>query len=405
MLNILFLGLLYDIKEEKNCLHNSRIGLQSAINTFQWNIIEGLEANINSNITIYNTLPVGTYPRQYKKLYLRSKKWSHKTNASDLEIGCLNFPVIKQLMRSKAYLKNIKKWIKSIEGEKYIISYSLYLPYINVLNKIKKDFPDVKIILIVPDLPSTFGILPMNPIKRLITKTYGNYVMDKLECFDAYILLTEQMKKPLNITNKPYVVIEGIVSENPLKIMDKTEKLDEKVILYTGTLKREFGIQDLLNTFKIMEDEDIQLWIAGSGELKDEILRISKEEPRIKFFGHITHNEVIHILSQSTLLVNPRNNQGEYTKYSFPSKTMEYMLSGKPVIMHKLDGIPNDYNEYLIYFSSNSPEVMAMEILELLNKESDELISIGQKARNFVISNKTARIQGSKIVSLLRAII
>ena len=44
--------------------------------------------------------------------------------------------------------------------------------------------------------------------------------------------------------------------------------------------------------------------------------------------------------AQSLWPVNPRQNNEEFTKYSFPSKTMEYLASGVPVVAYKLDGIP-----------------------------------------------------------------
>lgn len=61
---------------------------------------------------------------------------------------------------------------------------------------------------------------------------------------------------------------------------------------------------------------------------------------------------------QATLLVNPRKGHEEYTKYSFPSKTMEYMASGTPTIMYKLPGLPIEYEEYLVLLPDNSQETL-----------------------------------------------
>ena len=45
--------------------------------------------------------------------------------------------------------------------------------------------------------------------------------------------------------------------------------------------------------------------------------------------------------------MNPRSADAEYTKYSFPSKTIEYLATGVPVVMNRLPGIPEEY-EYFV---------------------------------------------------------
>ena len=105
---------------------------------------------------------------------------------------------------------------------------------------------------------------------------------------------------------------------------------------------------------------------------------------------------------KATVLINPRNNDGEYTKYSFPSKTMEYMLSGKPVIMYKLDGVPDEYDSYLYYIGGNTADDIKKTILEVLNKSEKELESFGQKAAEFVSENKNSVVQAKRILTLLK---
>mgnify|MGYP003303651866 CR=1 FL=1 len=43
------------------------------------------------------------------------------------------------------------------------------------------------------------------------------------------------------------------------------------------------------------------------------------------FTGKIDRSQVLALQRSATVLVNPRRNNEEYTKYSFPSKTMEYL--------------------------------------------------------------------------------
>ena len=57
-------------------------------------------------------------------------------------------------------------------------------------------------------------------------------------------------------------------------------------------------------------------------------------------------------MKEAKLLINLRNPEDKYTKYSFPSKTFEYMVSGTPFFTTKLEGIPSEYYNYLYCIDS-----------------------------------------------------
>ena len=104
---------------------------------------------------------------------------------------------------------------------------------------------------------------------------------------------------------------------------------------------------------------------------------------------------------KATLLVNPRQNNEEFTKYSFPSKNLEYMLSGRPTICYMLDGVPDEYSNYLIVPENDSVEALAEAIKSVFDKTYEEQSQIGIKARNFVLENKNYLVQTRKIIDLL----
>lgn len=99
--------------------------------------------------------------------------------------------------------------------------------------------------------------------------------------------------------------------------------------------------------------------------------------------------------------MNPRKGDEEFTKYSFPSKIMEYMMSGRPVLCFKLPGMPEEYDAYLNYFKGTSPEQMAEEILRLCTAGEDYLNQQGEKARAFVLNHKNSRVQTQKMIRMI----
>lgn len=396
---MLFLGCLFNKEEEEIILELSNKRVSNASNTYQWNLIEGLLSY--TNVDIINVLPVGTYPKHYKKLVLDTKKWKFKSNPNNIEIGSVNLPFIKQYTRYKKTKKAINSAISKSEENKNIIIYSTYLPFLKAIYKLDKK---INITLVVTDLPEYYDLSKVSYIRKIARKINNHYLYKYMTRIDSFVLLTKQMKNKLDVGERPNVVVEGISNIEPnCKTNNITirKELDKKTILYTGTLHYKFGIKTLLDSFSLINKRNYELWICGSGEAAEYIKEQTKIDNRIKFYGYVTKEEVKQLQQQATILINPRPNEGEYTKYSFPSKTIEYMASGKPVLMYKLDGIPDEYDNFLYYVEGTSIENLKDKILEVCEKSDKELNEFGAKALNFVIQNKNPRVQAGKIFNLI----
>ena len=125
----------------------------------------------------------------------------------------------------------------------------------------------------------------------------------------------------------------------------------------------------------------------------------------IVFKGFVTREEALSLQANSYFLINPRPNKGEYVKYSFPSKTLEYMALGKVVLMHKLPGVPSEYDKYLTYFKSSNRDDMVDAIKMLVEKGENEINRLGGLCKEFAIEQKNALTQTKKVLNFLREII
>ena len=334
---------------------------------------------------------------------MENEAWDY-CGSSVTGIGSLNFPVLKQLTREYKCAVFLQNWIdKTSEDQHVVILYSLYLPYLKAIQRIRKSNSALRVVIIVPDLPGEYGILPHNPIKAQVSLWLGHKALKLAESLDGYVVLTEQMVHPLRIANKPYVVVEGIYNQKQVDIPGKSDNSEKRGILYAGTLHRQFGIMTLLEAFGRLENE-VELWICGSGDCEEEIKAAAEKDKRIRFWGYVSSDEVEKLRNQATVLVNPRPNDGEYTKYSFPSKTMGYMASGKPVVMCKLDGIPDEYDQYLVYAKDSSVDALVEALNKVFAMSKMERERLGNGAKQFIAKSKNAVTQAQKIVKLINKI-
>lgn len=245
---------------------------------------------------------------------------------------------------------------------------------------------------IVTDLPDMLG-------GSAFSKKMANFVIRHCT---GYVLLTQAMNTYLNRENKPYVILEGhsdITMAEKHPALDK--KLQPRVCLYAGGVSKQYGLENLVEGFRRANPENARLHIYGPGDYVEELRKIAAEDPRVYYGGMLLNAEIVEKEMEATLLVNPRPTREEYVKYSFPSKTMEYMSTGTPVLTTVLPGMPEEYHPYVYLLEDESSDGIAEKLRQVLAQSDEMLFEKGQKARAFVLEQKNNVIQAKKILDML----
>ena len=149
--------------------------------------------------------------------------------------------------------------------------------------------------------------------------------------------------------------------------------------------------------------KDTQLHIYGPGDYVEQLKSVAREDDRVVYGGMLMNTEIVEKEQQATLLVNPRPTHEEFVKYSFPSKTMEYMASGTPVLTTVLPGMPLEYHPYVFLLEDETPGGIAAKLQEVLELSDETLFQKGCEARRFVLEEKNNIIQAKKILDMLRS--
>lgn len=220
----------------------------------------------------------------------------------------------------------------------------------------------------------------------------------------GYVLLTEAMNEYLNKQGKPYVILEG---HSDITMGEKVPALEKKtsprVVFYAGGVSRQYGLANLVEGFRMAAPENARLHIYGPGDYVKELEAIAREDDRIYYGGMLLNSLIVEKEQEATLLVNPRPTHEEYVKYSFPSKTMEYMASGTPVLTTVLPGMPKEYHPHVYLLKDETAEGIAEMLSTVLGNSDEVLFEKGCEARRFVLEEKNNVIQAKKILDMLNA--
>ena len=178
-------------------------------------------------------------------------------------------------------------------------------------------------------------------------------------------------------------------------------KLSPRVVLYAGGVFRQYGAQIMTDGFLKANLPNTQLHVYGPGDYVEELKAIAQKDSRVFYGGMLMNTQVEEKEQQATLLINPRPTHEEYVKYSFPSKTMEYMASGTPALTTRIPGIPEDYKPHLFFIDEETVDGVAQALEQALSHSDTELFTKGCAAREFILNTRNNVIQAGKIIDLL----
>ena len=317
-------------------------------------------------------------------------------------VPAINLPYIKNVCHANGTAALFRRWLKTCKADEPKCAF-LYGLYPSVAKKMLKECrkSGCSIFAVITDVPATMFTYTKskNILKRLFSGSYRNRAVELQDKFDGYVFLTKQMSEAV-APSKPFVVIEAIADSTLFDSLPDVKKAEPRTVMYAGALYRKYGVDMIVSAFEKTEN-DCELQLFGSGDMESELAEKSKENPRIRYCGRVSRDEILKREREATLLLNFRNGEDEYTKYSFPSKMTEYMLSGTPLFTSRLDGIPEEYYAYVYSTSAKDAEQLAREMDEILS-DGEALSEMGRRAREFVMNKKNEKCQAGKIVDFLR---
>lgn len=344
---------------------------------------------------------ISVTPRTMKRLWRCDKEaWVQKKSEKNYEnikicnVGYFNVPVLKQISIAVGLWKAISKTLKQNIDEQYIVCvYNTVSYFCGPAIAVAKKY-NTKCIGIIADLPI------QNKNVGFIRNLENKYEINAIKKFDQLITLTQYTAMDFGL-GIPYLVIEAGIDTQPTVTKSEKSKDSRHSILYTGSLNALSGMQLVLELAYICQDMDVEIEIYGSGEFASAVREAEKRGLPIHYHGSVSHAVALAAQESADILICPRMPDNFTTKYTFPSKVLEYISRGKPVICNRLAGIPEEYDTLVNYPDTCSAQDWKKMIAKIF-EEYDFYLQKAKNAKLYIQKNKNWKKCTQRVIEFIK---
>lgn len=380
---------------------------QYAARKLESRIVEGLREN-DVEVDTIGLYPARIFPRN-RTLFFKNFKGVDAHGKQAHAVGYVNAPFLSHMSRTFSLLK--AGWhalSKESLRPSAILVYSLHTPLVFSAAILAKWFC-IPFYIYVPDLPQYMNVgVKRSRLFNFLKRIDTSLVLRLSDQAAGIIGITSDLvQSRASWGGKRTAVLEGIaeVSDENESTQEQCDTevlhqygLEKGFLFYAGGLAEPYGVGILIDAVKQLAGK-VHLVLCGAGAMEERVHREAREHPQIiHYLGSIPPEDVKALSRNASFLVNARIPGDAYLRYSFPSKLLEYMATGVPVISSRLPGIPEDYYSHLLVLDDVTVEGL---IKCLQNNMSTNYASARLTAENAAIfcrQSKLARQQGEKLV-------
>jgi glycosyltransferase involved in cell wall biosynthesis len=159
-------------------------------------------------------------------------------------------------------------------------------------------------------------------------------------------------------------------------------------IVYHGTLTDRYGVDVLIDAVASLLPElpDLQLQVLGDGDARDALLRRAEDlglDGHVRFSpGMMDVEDVVREIQRADVGVVP-NRRGRFTDELLPTKLLEYVAVGVPVVASRTPGLETYLDDGMVeYFMAGDPADLAAS-LRRLHEDAERRSALVRKADDY----------------------
>ncbi len=186
--------------------------------------------------------------------------------------------------------------------------------------------------------------------------------------------------------------VDAKLFQKQVVINESNSSLDCQKILFLSRLIKGKGVYETIKAFENLriDNFNIQLIIAGSGEESEAIKLLVEQNENITLTGHVEGQEKIELYKNCTLYCLPSYSEG------LPTSVLEAMSFGKPIITTPVGGLKSFFQDGVMGYFVQPKDADDLEMkLRTLLKDQSLRLKMGtfnfDYAHQHIMSDKVAK--------------
>jgi glycosyltransferase involved in cell wall biosynthesis len=364
---------------------------------FAWGLVDAL-SSAGCEVTLVSALPASTFPRN-RRIRFRGGRF----NARGIDGDLLAFVNLLGVKHVTGFLSACRTLLSATRRRRtqVILIHGVHSPFL-WSGLLVRRLRGPRVVPVLTDPPGV--TLPGEGfLTGLLRRTDVALVRLALRHCDGVVALTPALADDF-APGRPSIVMEGILSTPPPDRTVRRDRVDRFDIAYAGRLTRAYGVDRLIEAVRAMDDPEVRLRLFGRGELDEWVREQTAQDDRICVPQFLGRQALADQLSVADVLVNPRPIDFGQVRYTFPSKLIEYLSLGVPVVTTKLPSIPLDYRSRLVLAENDTVEGLRRALVQVRAMPARDAQVFGASGAAFIRATRSRQAQGTKLWRFLSTI-
>lgn len=254
------------------------------------------------------------------------------------------------------------------------------MPDFIVFSAIVPKILSAKVLLFIFDnVPEYFAFKHGLDESHLIIK-FWRWIEWASAAFTDHVIVTQKVAKKVleshNVPGSKISVVLNTPSEGIFYPVERADDIKRKKyfrIMTHGVILYSYGNQTIIRSVPhlLQKIPQIEVSIVGSGEYLNELVKLAHElgvENHVRFTGMIPHSKIPALIADADIGIVPK-----LVDLMLPTKLMEYVAMGKPVIAAAQPTIKAYFSDdSIMYFKPGDEQDLARCILQLYSQPAEQ---------------------------------
>lgn len=310
-------------------------------------------------------------------------------------LGYLNLPLVKVPWIGMRAARELRRWARGRRGEKVLLVYNVSVPPVWLLAATARRL-GVAVVASLNDVWVPGGILPDTAARRL------DYLLQRrgMRALTGALVVSAATAREL-LPGTPWLLVEGGVFAEQVGVgLGESREERPFTLGFAGSLVPYNGVREVLAAAPALAAAGVRLRVAGSGPLAGEVRAAAASCEAIEYLGALPLERMPELFRGCDLLVNWRTQPTPDLRFFFPSKLLELLASGVPVLTTPFGGL-GALAGYALVAGGERPEDLVAGVGRALRSEHRELAALGARAAAHMAGRYDWAVQGARVREFL----